>query len=73
MDECIYLEVGVRARYVSLFYLVYILLYVVKHFLSKNFDMKNMGDTSYVIGIQIRKERSRGIVGSLKRLTSIKF
>ena len=28
-------------------------LYEVKQFLLKNFDMKNMGETSYVIGIKI--------------------
>ena len=39
------------------------LLYEVKQFLSKNFDLKDMGETSYVIGIKIHKERSRGILG----------
>ena len=34
------------------------LLYEVKQFLSKNFDMKDMGEASYVIGIKIHKERS---------------
>jgi len=39
------------------------LLDEVKQFLSKHFDMKDMGETSYVIGIKIHKERSRGILG----------
>ena len=39
------------------------LLYKVKQFLSKNFDMKDMGEASYIIGIKIHKERSRGILG----------
>ena len=39
------------------------LLYEVKQFLSKNFDMKDMGEASYVIGIKIHRERSRGILG----------
>ena len=39
------------------------LLYEVKQFLSKNFDMKDMGEASYVIGIKIYRERSRGILG----------
>ena len=39
------------------------LLYKVKQFLSKNFDMKDMSETSYIIGIKIHKERSRGILG----------
>ena len=34
------------------------LLYEVKQFLSKNFDMKDMGEASYVIGIKIHRERS---------------
>ena len=38
-------------------------LYEVKQFLSKNFDMKDMGKASYVIGIKIHRERSRGILG----------
>ena len=29
------------------------MLHKVKQFLSKNFDMKDMGDVSYVIGIKI--------------------
>ena len=39
------------------------LLYEVKQFLSKNFDMKNMGDASYVIGNKIHRDRFRGILG----------
>ena len=39
------------------------LLYEVKQFISKNFDMKEMGEASYVIGIKIHRERSRDILG----------
>ena len=39
------------------------LFYEVKQFISKNFDMKDMSETSYVIGINIHSERSRGILG----------
>ena len=39
------------------------LLYEVKQFLSKNFDMKDIGEESYVIAIKIHRERSRGILG----------
>ena len=39
------------------------LLCEVKQFLSKNFDMKDMDDASYVIGIKIHQQRSRGILG----------
>ena len=39
------------------------LLYEVKQFLSKNFDIKDIGEAAYVIDIKIHRERSRGIVG----------
>ena len=39
------------------------LLHETKSFLSKNFEMKELGDTSFVIGIQIQRERTRGILG----------
>ena len=41
-------------------------LYEVKQFLSKKFDMKDIGEASYVIGIKIHMERSRGILGLSK-------
>ena len=45
----------------------------VKQFLSRNFDMKDMGETSYVIGIKIHRERSHGIWVCLKKPISTKF
>ena len=39
------------------------LLREVKQFLSKKFDMKDMGETSYVIGIKIHRDRFQGILG----------
>ncbi|KAL4376734.1 hypothetical protein GQ457_02G021410 [Hibiscus cannabinus] len=39
------------------------MLHEVKQFLSKNFDMKDMGDASYVIGIKIHRDRHKGILG----------
>ena len=39
------------------------MLYKVKQFLSKNFDMKDMSETSYVIGINIYRDKHRGILG----------
>nr|CAN74165.1 hypothetical protein VITISV_026445 [Vitis vinifera] len=35
----------------------------VKQFLSKNFDMKDMGEASYVIGIKIHRDGFKGILG----------
>ena len=39
------------------------MLYKVKQFLSKNFDMKGMGETSYSIGIKIYRDRHRDFLG----------
>ncbi|KAK2982084.1 hypothetical protein RJ640_003209 [Escallonia rubra] len=33
------------------------------NFLSKNSDMKDLGEAYYVIGIEIHRDRSRGILG----------
>ena len=34
-----------------------------KEYLSKNFHMVDMGETNYVIGIEIFRDRSRGVLG----------
>jgi len=39
------------------------LLIEIKSFLSKNFEIKNLGEASFVIGIQIQRDRTRGILG----------
>ena len=39
------------------------LLHEVKQFLSKNFEMNNMGEASYVIGIKISRDRHKGVLG----------
>eukprot|EP00253_Pinus_taeda_P018371 PITA_18371 len=46
------------------------LLHKVKQFLSKNFDMKDMYEASYVIGIKVHRDRFRGIL-SLSQETYI--
>jgi hypothetical protein len=38
-------------------------LYETKGFLSSNFDMKNLGDASYVLGIEIHRGRTKGVLG----------
>ena len=71
MDNCIYHKIGGSKICYLVLYVDYILLatndvgtlYEVKQFLSNNFDTKDMGETSYVIGIKIHRERSRGILG----------
>ena len=65
MDHCIYHKVN---RSKICFLVLYVddillaandrgLLHEVKQFLSKNFDMKDMGDVSYVIDIKIHRDR----------------
>ena len=39
------------------------LLYKVKQFLSKNFDMTDMNEASYVISIKIHRDRTQCILG----------
>ena len=39
------------------------LLHEVKQFLSKKFDMKNMGEVSYVVGIKIHRDKARCVLG----------
>ena len=34
-----------------------------KKFLSKNFEMKDLGEATFVLGIQIQRERTQGILG----------
>ena len=39
------------------------LMHDTKNFLSNNFEMKDMGEASYVIGIEIFRDRSQGLLG----------
>jgi hypothetical protein len=43
------------------------LLHETNEFLSKNFEMKDMGEAAYVIGIKIFRDRSRGLLGLSQR------
>jgi hypothetical protein len=71
MDQCIYQRVSGSHICFLVLYVDDILLatndkgmlYEVKQFLSRNFDMKDMGEASYVIGIKIHRDRNRGILG----------
>ena len=71
IDRCIYLKVSVNK---VIFLILYVddilfttndlgLLHETKKFLSSNFEMKDMGKTSYVIGIEIFQNRSQGMLG----------
>ena len=71
MDQCIFQKVSGSKTYFLVLYVDDILLatndkgmmHGVKQFISKNFDMKDMGEASYVIGIKIHRDRSRRILG----------
>jgi hypothetical protein len=39
------------------------LLLETKKFLSSNFDMKDLGEASFVLGIEIHRDRSKGVLG----------
>ena len=39
------------------------LLHNIKRLLSKHFEMKDLGETSFVLGIQIHRDRSQGTLG----------
>ena len=39
------------------------LLLETKKFLSSNFDMKDLGETSFVLGIEIHRDRTKGVLG----------
>ncbi|KAL4325263.1 hypothetical protein GQ457_11G002710 [Hibiscus cannabinus] len=71
MDQCLYQKVSGSKICFLILYVDDILLatndrgmlHEVKQFLSKNFDMKDMGDASYVIGIKINRDRHKGVLG----------
>ena len=71
IDQCIYLKVS-GSKFI--FLILYVddillassdlgLLGETKEYLSKNFHMVDMGEANYVIGIEIFRDRSRGVLG----------
>jgi len=71
MDQCIYHKISGSKICFTILHVDDILLaandrgllHEVKQFLSKNFDIKDMGDASYVIGIKIHRDRPQDILG----------
>jgi len=71
IDRCIYLKVSERKFIFLILYVDDILLATndlgllseTEKFLSNNFEMKDMGEASYVIGIEIFRDRSQGLLG----------
>ena len=39
------------------------LLLEIKKFLSSNFDMKDLGEASFILGIEIHRDRRQGVLG----------
>jgi hypothetical protein len=39
------------------------LLLETKRFLSSNFDMKDLGEASFILGIEIHRDRRMGVLG----------
>ena len=75
VDQCIYCKVNGRK---FIFLILYVddillassdlgLLYETKRMLSKNFDMKDLGEASFVLGIEIHRNRSCGLLGLSQR------
>ena len=71
IDRCIYLKVS-GSKFI--FLILYVddillassdlgLLHTTNKFLSENFEMKDMGEATYVIGIEIFCDRSSGFLG----------
>ena len=70
VDDCVYHKFS-GSKYI--FLVLYVddillassdigLLHETKKFLTKKFEMKDLGDASFVLGIQILRDRSRGIL-----------
>ncbi|CAL2256677.1 unnamed protein product [Prunus armeniaca] len=70
VDECIYLKFSGSNFIFLVLYVDDILLatnnlsmLAAKFFLSSHFEMKDMGEASYVLGVEIHRDRSRGMLG----------
>ena len=71
MDQCIYHKASKSKIIFLALYMDDILLasndlgllHEVKQFLSQQFDMKDMGEAFYVIGIKIKRDGSQRILG----------
>nr|GEU43932.1 putative zinc finger, CCHC-type [Tanacetum cinerariifolium] len=71
VDRCVYLKMSGSNFIILVLYVDDILLasnnidllHESKRFLSRNFDMKDLGEASYVIGIEIHQDRANGKLG----------
>ena len=70
IDRCMYLRVNGSSYIFLVLYVDDILLesndsnllIETKHMLSTHFDMKDLGETSYVLGIKILRDRANGVL-----------
>ena len=71
VDQCIYLKIS-ESKYI--FLVLYVddillacndigLLHEIKQLLSKTFNMKDLGDVSFVLRIEICRDRSSNLLG----------
>ncbi|GMP36789.1 hypothetical protein CsSME_00008798 [Camellia sinensis var. sinensis] len=75
VDQCVYLKISGSNICIIVLYVDDILLasnnlgmiHETKKFLTRNFEMKDLGEASFVIGIEIHRDRSRGILGLSQR------
>ena len=44
------------------------MMHEIKQFLSKKFDMKDLDEASYVLGIEIHRDRSCGLLGLSQKI-----
>ena len=71
VDQCIYQKISESKFILIVLYVDDILLansdigllYETKRFLSNNFEMKDLGNASFVLDIHIYRDCSRGILG----------
>jgi hypothetical protein len=71
VDNCIYTKIKGGKFIILVLYVDDILLassdkcmlHETKGFLSSNFDMKDLGEASYVLGIEIYRDRTKGVLG----------
>jgi hypothetical protein len=79
VDNCVYIKIKGRIFIILILYVDDImlassdknLLYETKIFLSSNFDM-DLGDASYVLGIEIHRDRKKECLAYLKKVISRK-
>ena len=76
VDSCIYVKVKGGKLIILVLYVDDILLacndknmlHETKNFLSSNFDMKDLGDASYVLVIEIHRDRAQGVLGLSQKI-----